>query len=68
MQFKNIRYSVSDNIATITIARGKANATVPELYAELAYAFLEAEKDPAVVVTYLTGAGRFFSAGADVDG
>lgn len=66
--YKFVDYSVAENIAVIKISRGKANATVPELYVELAHAFLSAAANPAVVFTYLTGNGRFFSAGADVDG
>ena len=68
MSYKLIVYAVAENVAVIKISRGKANATVPEMYVELAHAFLTAAADPAVVFTYLTGEGRFFSAGADVDG
>jgi enoyl-CoA hydratase/carnithine racemase len=69
--FKHIVYSISGSgqIAIIKLNRpASANSTTPEVYAELARAFLMAEHDKGVIITYLTGEGRFFSAGADVNG
>jgi enoyl-CoA hydratase/carnithine racemase len=61
-------YDVADGIATITLNRpDRLNAITAEL--EIAYfdRLEEASADPEVRVIVVTGAGRGFSAGADMD-
>ncbi|KAI9015938.1 ClpP/crotonase-like domain-containing protein [Hyaloraphidium curvatum] len=59
--------TVEDGIGTIKINRPKSlNSLVGEVYLELVRALREFAADPRVVVTVLTGEGRFFSSGADV--
>jgi 2-(1,2-epoxy-1,2-dihydrophenyl)acetyl-CoA isomerase len=54
-------------VATITLNRPEAlNAWTPELGRRLLAAVREAGADPAVRAVLITGAGRAFSAGADV--
>jgi len=58
----------SGEVWLITLNRPrKLNALSTELLAHLADALAEAETDPAVRCVILTGAGRAFSAGADVN-
>jgi (E)-benzylidenesuccinyl-CoA hydratase len=57
-----------DGIAKITLNRPEVlNALDPQTYAEITDAFVEIERDPAVRVGIVTGAGeRAFTAGADL--
>jgi enoyl-CoA hydratase/carnithine racemase len=67
MTYSEILYEVSDPIATITLNRPQAlNAWTSRMGAEVKHAFAEAEADSRVVVIVLTGAGRGFCAGADL--
>ncbi len=60
-------YNVSDYIATITLNRpASLNALLPEMGDQLTALVERAEADDAVRVIVLTGAGRAFSAGADL--
>jgi enoyl-CoA hydratase/carnithine racemase len=63
-----VLYEVSDRIATITLNRpdrmNAVNATMPF---SLAAAMKKAADDPAVRVIILTGAGRAFCSGADME-
>lgn len=62
-----ILYEASDGIATITLNRPDAlNALTPEMNDRLPELIDQAEADDAVRVIVLTGAGRAFSAGADL--
>ncbi|CCX11378.1 ClpP/crotonase-like domain-containing protein [Pyronema domesticum] len=62
-----IELSVQKNIATITLNRPeKLNALTADLYYELGAAMRKVAAMPEVSVTILTGTGRYFSAGADV--
>jgi enoyl-CoA hydratase len=55
-------------IATVTLNRPeKKNAVGVKMHAELAVIFRELERDPAVRVVVLTGAGSAFSAGGDLE-
>jgi len=68
VEYQQIQYEVDDPIATITLNRPKVlNAWTSQMGAEVKHAFAEAEADPAVVVIVLTGAGRGFCAGADLN-
>jgi (E)-benzylidenesuccinyl-CoA hydratase len=63
-----IIFDRQDGIATITLNRPEVmNALDPQTYAEITDAFHEVERDPAVRVGIITGAGeRAFTAGADL--
>jgi enoyl-CoA hydratase len=67
MQFETILYETSDRIATITLNRpDRLNAIGGGLPRELRQAVERAEADRAVHVIVLTGAGRAFCAGYDL--
>lgn len=64
---ETILYEVADGIATITLHRPEAlNALLPEMGDQLADLIARADADDDVRVLVLTGAGRAFSAGADL--
>lgn len=66
--YKEILYEVADPVATITLNRPEAlNAWTPRMGIEVRHAVAQAEHDPAVVGIILTGAGRGFCAGADLN-
>lgn len=65
--YQSILYSVEEKKCTITINRAdKRNAFNAELVEELKTAFRTAESDEKIKVIILTGAGKVFSAGADL--
>ena len=67
MADEHILYAVADGIATITLNRPEQlNALLPEMNDRLPELVAQAERDDAVQVIVLTGAGRAFSAGADI--
>jgi enoyl-CoA hydratase/carnithine racemase len=67
MAYEQILYGVHDRIATITFNRpARLNAWTPNMGRELYAAFQEAAADDAVRVIVVTGAGRGFCAGADM--
>jgi enoyl-CoA hydratase/carnithine racemase len=64
---EEIVYEVSDRIATVTLNRpARLNAWTTKMEREVAEAIARAEGDDAVGVIILTGAGRGFCAGADM--
>jgi enoyl-CoA hydratase/carnithine racemase len=66
--YEQILYEVSDPVATITLNRPEAlNAWTTRMAAEVRHAVGQAEHDPAVVGIVITGAGRGFCAGADLN-
>jgi enoyl-CoA hydratase/carnithine racemase len=66
--YEEILYEVKDPMATITLNRPHAlNAWTERMGAEIKHAVAEAEADPAVVAIVITGAGRGFCAGADMN-
>jgi enoyl-CoA hydratase/carnithine racemase len=66
--FPDILYDVQDRIATITLNRpDRLNAHTPAMGRSVRHAMANAAEDPAVRVVVLTGAGRGFCAGADMD-
>lgn len=68
MSYETILYTVSDGVATITLNRPeKLNAYVPEMGEELVAAFGEAREDSEVGAIVVTGAGRGFCAGVDLE-
>ena len=68
MGYQQILYEVADPVATITLNRPESlNAWTGRMGHEVADAMAQAEADPAVVGIILTGAGRGFCAGADMN-
>ena len=66
--YRNILYEVDAGIATITLNRPeKLNAYTLEMGDEVVDAFARIRADAAVRVALLTGAGRGFCAGVDLD-
>jgi len=66
--FETILYEVKDNIATITFNRpGAGNAFIKESYHEIREALDTAGADIGVRAVVLTGAGKHFSAGGDIN-
>jgi enoyl-CoA hydratase/carnithine racemase len=67
MIYEQIRYDVSDRVATLTLDRPeKLNAWTPRMEEEIRDAMSAAAADEGVRVIVLTGAGRGFCAGADM--
>src|SRR5262249_8271549 len=68
MDFRLITYERRDDVALLTLNRPeRLNAWTPSMAVEQAAAIEEANADPAVGAIGMTGAGRGFCAGADVD-
>lgn len=68
MGYETILYSVEEGVATITLNRPeKLNAYVPEMGDDLMAAFRVARDDTNVGAVVVTGAGRGFCAGVDLD-
>ena len=66
-EFSQIQYSVSENIATITLNRPeKLNAFTNKMLHEIIAAFDLTDADDSVRAVIVTGAGRAFCAGADL--
>ena len=68
MGYETILYTVDERVATITLNRpNKLNAYVPEMGNEIVAAFAAAREDAEVGAVVVTGAGRGFCAGVDLD-
>ena len=68
MDFQEIRYEVDDHVATLTLDRPeRLNAYTRVMHEELIQAFDLADADDDVRVVIVTGAGRGFCAGADLE-
>jgi enoyl-CoA hydratase/carnithine racemase len=68
MGFREIRYEVSDGVLTVTLDRPeRLNAFTPVMLEELIEAFDRADADDEVRAVIVTGAGRGFCAGADLE-
>jgi enoyl-CoA hydratase/carnithine racemase len=66
--YEDILYDVEDPVATITLNRPQAlNAWTQRMARDVRDAVGRAERDPAVVGIVITGAGRGFCAGADMN-
>lgn len=57
---------IEEGVALVTLNHPPVNALTPELLTELNATFDSLAKDEAVKAVVLTGAGRFFVAGADI--
>jgi len=65
---QDVLYEVRDRVALVTLNRpDRLNAYTPVMAAGIKRAFAEANNDPGVRAIVLTGAGRGFCAGADMD-
>ena len=68
MEFDTLRYEVADRVLTLTLNRpDRLNAFNLRMCDELIAAFDEAERDDEVKVVIVTGAGRGFCAGSDLE-
>jgi enoyl-CoA hydratase/carnithine racemase len=68
MDYRQILFEVRGDVALVTLNRpGKLNAWTPGMAEELADAFTRANDDPAIGAIVVTGAGRGFCAGADME-
>jgi enoyl-CoA hydratase/carnithine racemase len=68
MDFQEIRYEVAGGVLTITLDRpDRLNAFTPTMGRELIEAFEHADADDEVRAVIVTGAGRGFCAGADLE-
>jgi enoyl-CoA hydratase/carnithine racemase len=68
MTYQQILYEVSERIATIALNRpDRMNAWTPVMERDVRHAMEQAASDDNVRVIVLTGAGRAFCAGADMD-
>jgi len=68
MAYETITLEKHDGIGTITLNRPqRLNAWTPVMGVELADAFRDVDRDASIRVAILTGAGRAFCAGADMD-
>lgn len=68
MPYEQISYEVEDRIATITLDRpDRLNAFTGRMMLELIDAFDRADEDDDVRVVLVTGRGRAFCAGADLE-
>ena len=66
--YEHILYAVEDGIATLTLNRPeKLNAYTPEMGDEVVAAFRHARESEDVRAVILTGAGRGFCAGVDLE-
>jgi enoyl-CoA hydratase/carnithine racemase len=68
MTFETIRYEVADAVLQITLDRpDRLNAWTPTMARELIEAFDRADADDGVRAIVMTGAGRAYCAGADLE-
>jgi len=68
MEFEQIRWEVLDHTAIITLNRPeRLNAFTMTMVMEMREALLTAEKDDNIRVSIVTGAGRAFSSGMDMN-
>lgn len=68
MAYEQILYDTADRIATITLNRpDRMNAMPPKMIGEIHDAMQEAERDDNVRVVIVTGAGKAFCSGLDLD-
>lgn len=69
MPHGTVQYEVSDGVATVTLDRPETlNSMTDGLMLDIQAALTKANNDSSVGVVVLTGAGRAFCAGADLNG
>src|SRR5271166_5677033 len=68
MDFKQIIYEKADNVARITFNRPtRSNAMTLPMVTEMRQAMEDADRDPAIGAIVVTGAGKSFCAGLDME-
>lgn len=68
MEYQQIRVHADGEVAVVTLQRPeRLNAWTPRMSVELAHAIEAANADPAIGAIVVTGAGRGFCAGADME-
>jgi 2-(1,2-epoxy-1,2-dihydrophenyl)acetyl-CoA isomerase len=68
MTFKTIEYSVSNNVATLTLNRPEAlNSFTAQMHQEVRSVMDSVREDPDIRCLLITGAGRGFCAGQDLN-
>src|SRR5258708_1448986 len=68
MSYAEIHYEVADGVAEVTLNRpDKLNAWTLRMGAEVEHALRSAAPDPAVRAIIVTGAGKGYCSGADMD-
>ncbi|HET9529736.1 MAG TPA: enoyl-CoA hydratase/isomerase family protein, partial [Blastocatellia bacterium] len=68
MDYKTIIFEMSGRIATITLNRpDRLNAINEDMRDDFARLFVELQTNEEIGVVIITGAGRAFSAGGDID-
>lgn len=68
MKYRDIKFSVDDGVALITLCRpGNYNAYTPDMGEELVHALRAAAADESVYAAVVTGHGKVFCAGAERD-
>lgn len=69
MVYEQIAYEARGTVGLITLSRpDRLNAWTPRMAEELAHAISAANDDPSIGAMVMTGAGRGFCAGADIEG
>jgi enoyl-CoA hydratase/carnithine racemase len=69
MELKTVTYTVDEGVALLTLNRPeRLNAWTARMQAEYRWCMANADADPDVRVVVVTGAGRGFCAGADLQG
>ena len=68
MSYQSIIYETDGEVAVITLNRPeRRNAWTPDMSNEMSQAIKQANDDPAIGAIIVTGAGKSFCAGADVE-
>ncbi|MGH1420940.1 MAG: enoyl-CoA hydratase-related protein [Hyphomonas sp.] len=66
-QYETLTYDVSGRVAIVTLNRpDNLNALNMAVMSDVVDVFEKIDRDPAIAVSVLTGAGRAFAAGADI--
>ncbi len=65
--YKTLKFETSGRILTVTIDNGPMNAVDHDLHEELSRVFSEIQRDQDCDLVVLTGQGRAFCAGGDMD-
>lgn len=64
--YKTLKFERRGKVLVVTMNNPPLNAASPELHEELSYVFYDIARDPECSVVVLTGEGRAFSAGGDI--
>jgi 2-(1,2-epoxy-1,2-dihydrophenyl)acetyl-CoA isomerase len=68
MDYQDLLFDISDGIATVTLNRPeKLNAYTADMGEEVTHAIRSVQRDPEVRAVILTGAGKAFCAGVDLE-